>query len=61
MSFSWDEACNRAFRTLRAQIIQASVLAYLCFDPNADKVVLQTDASAAGLGAILEQSGHVIA
>ena len=57
VSFSWDEA----FRTLKAQLIQAPVLAYPCFDPCADEFVLQTDASAVGLGAILEQSGHVIA
>ena len=36
-------------------------MAYPCFDPCADEFVLQTDASAVGLGAILEKSGHVIA
>ena len=50
--FSWDEACNKAFRTLQAQLIQAPVLAYPCFDPDADEFVLQTDASAVDLGAI---------
>jgi len=52
--FSWDKACNKAFRTLQAQLIQAPVLAYPCFDPNADEFILQTNASAVGLGVILE-------
>lgn len=31
------------------------------FDFNATKLVLRTDASAVGLGAVLEQDGHFIA
>ena len=59
--FSWDEACNKAFTALKMQLVQTPVLAYPRFGPNADEFVLQTDASAVGLGAILEQGGHVIA
>ena len=39
----------------------AVVLAYLCFDRNANEFHLQTYASAVRLGAVLEQDGHVIA
>ena len=46
---------------MKAHLVQASVLAYPCFDSTADEFVLQTDATAVGLGAILEQNGHVIA
>ena len=41
--------------------MEASILAYPLFHRNASPFVLQTDASAVGLGAILEQEGHVIA
>ena len=41
--------------------MQAPVLAYPRFDQDAGVFVLQADASAAGLGAVLEQDGHVIA
>ena len=41
--------------------MQAPVLAYPRFDEDAGTFVLQADASAIGLGAVLEQDGHVIA
>ena len=41
--------------------MQTPVLAYPCFECNASEFQLQTDASAVGLGAVLEQDGHVIA
>ena len=59
--FSWDSKCDEAFQALKAYLVQAPVLAYPCFDSTVDEFVLQTDASAVGLGAILEQNGHVIA
>ena len=37
------------------------VLAYPSFEQNATEFVLQIDASAIALGAVLEQKGHVIA
>ena len=40
---------------------QAPVLAYPRFDHNAGTFHLQTDASAVGLGAVLEQNGHPVA
>ena len=59
--FNWTTECDEAFRTLKQNLVQAPVLAYPRFDHNASVFVLQADASAAGLGAVLEQDGHVIA
>ncbi len=42
-------------------LVRAPVLAYPCFHRNASELVVQTDASAVGQGAVLEQDGHVIA
>ena len=61
MPFSWDSKCDEAFQALKAHLVQAPVLAYPCSGSTADKFVLQTDASAVGLGAILEQNGQVVA
>jgi len=58
--FKWDSKCEETFQALKAHLVQAPVLAYPCFDSTAEEFVLQTDASAVGLGAILEQDGHVI-
>ena len=41
--------------------MKTPVLAYPSFEQNAAEFILQTDASAVGLGAVLEQQGHVIA
>ena len=38
--------------------IVSPVLVYPSFSPDATEFVLQTDASAVGLGAVLEQNGH---
>ena len=59
--FAWTPECVNAFQTLKQHLIDAPVLSYPCFDPQASTFVLQTDASAVGLGAVLEQDGHVIA
>ena len=59
--FVWCEECNVAFSELKTQLIQAPVLTYRRFDCGASQVVLQTDASAYGIGAVLEQDGHVVA
>ena len=59
--FSWTQECIRAFEALKQHLVQAPVLSYPRFDPQASTFVLQTDASAVGLGAVLEQDGHVIA
>ena len=59
--FEWSSKCDMAFQELKAKLITAPILAYPRFHQNASHFVLQTDASATGLGAVLEQDGHVIA
>ena len=41
-------------------LTEAPVLAFPHFDRQAGTMVLQTDASGVGLGAVLEQEGYVI-
>ena len=59
--FQWNQACDIAFSTLKGKLIESPVLSYPNFAADAAPFVLQTDASAVGIGAILEQDGHVIA
>ena len=59
--FLWNEACQSAFTQLKEKLTQTPILTYPCFDPSADQFSLQTDASSTGIGAILEQGGHVVA
>ena len=61
MPFTWNQDCKDAFTALKHHLTQAPVLAYPCFDHQASEFSLQTDASSVGLGAVLEQDGHVIA
>ena len=60
-SFNWNQHGIEAFRTLKQKLTEAPVLAYPQFHWNATEFTLLTDASAVGLGAVLEQDGHVIA
>ena len=59
--FVWSDDCHTAFNALKAKIVQAPILVYPQFDQTSPVFVLQTDASSIGVGAILEQGGHVIA
>ena len=61
VSFKWSNECAHAFNELKSKLITAPILSYPQFHQNASQFVLQTDASAAGLCAVLEQDGHVIA
>lgn len=55
--FDWDEKCKNAFENLKLVLTSPPVLAY----PQFDKMFTITcDASLDGLGAVLEQDGHVI-
>ena len=47
--------------SLKKLLCQAPILTFPCFSADAAPFYLQTDASAAGIGAILEQDGHVVA
>ena len=60
-TFLWDKDCNDAFATLKQLLTEAPVLVYPMFGSKASEFVLQTDASAVGLGAVLEQDSHPIA
>ena len=57
----WTEACAAAFTTLKCKLVQIPILVYPQFTVSANPFVLQTDASAMGLGAVLEQDNKVIA
>ena len=59
--YVWNNACEQAFQALKNRLTEAPILAYPMFDKQANPMILQTDASAIGLGADLEQDGHVIA
>ena len=59
--FSWTPACATAFSELKHKLTQSPILAFPQFSNNAAPFLLQTDASAVGVGAVLEQGGRVIA
>ena len=54
VKFDWNLACSDAFQTLKEKLISAPVLSYPKFGPDVE-FILETDASANGLGAILSQ------
>ena len=53
--FSWSPECTKGFVELKSRLTQAPILAFPQFMANAAPFLLQTDASAVGLGAVLEQ------
>uniref|UniRef100_A0A5S6R425 RNA-directed DNA polymerase n=1 Tax=Trichuris muris TaxID=70415 RepID=A0A5S6R425_TRIMR len=55
--FKWDQDCDAAFRLLKQSLSAAPTLASPDFGREFQ---LHTDASDVGLGAVLEQDGHVI-
>ena len=59
--FVWNDVCQSAFTQLKQKLTEAPVLIFPNFCPSADQFILSTDASATGIGAVLEQSGHVVA
>lgn len=59
-AFIWNERCQTAFNTLKQKLVQAPVLGYPNLSQNASPFILQMDASASGLGAVLEQDGRVM-
>ena len=59
--FLWNQECKEAFLTLKQQLLQSPILIFPNFSPTARPFVLQTEASARGIGAVLEQGGQVVA
>ena len=59
--FIWDNNCQVAFEALKKCLTQSPILAYPNFTTSASQFQLHTDASAIGLGAVLEQCGKVVA
>lgn len=55
--FKWTEGCEQAFQKLKNMLTSAPILAYPQFG---EKFSITCDASRIGLGAVLEQEGHVI-
>ena len=60
-TFNWNTDCKNAFINLKTRLCTSPILSYPQFDSNADDFSLYTDASSVGVGAVLEQSGKVIA
>eukprot|EP00731_Ephydatia_muelleri_P014297 Em0008g17a len=58
--FQWTQKSEESFQRLKACLTEAPVLAYPQFDKHASAMVLQTDASNVGLGAVLEQDQRVV-
>ncbi|KAI8480272.1 hypothetical protein Bbelb_419750 [Branchiostoma belcheri] len=52
VAFTWDDACQTAFDTLRAALVAPPVLAYPDFTAS---LILYTDASNSAIGAVLTQ------
>jgi len=59
--FERNSFCQLAFNNLKVALTQAPILKYPDFSSAAKQFLLYTDASASGIGAVFEQSGHVIA
>ncbi|KAL5497228.1 hypothetical protein EMCRGX_G013661 [Ephydatia muelleri] len=58
--FQWTQECEESFKRLKACLTKAPVLSFPSFGTEASTMVLQTDASNVGLGAVLEQEQRVI-
>jgi len=61
IQFDWNQECENAFASLKSRLSTALILSFPQFDLKADVFSLYTDASSVGVGAVLEQSGAVIA
>ena len=58
--FQWTQKSEESLQRLKACLTEVPVLAYSRFDKHASTMVLQTDASNIGLGAVLEQDQRVV-
>ena len=58
VKFDWDDRCEEAFQELRRRLTTASILIVL---DRGQGYTMYCDASRAGLGCVLMQSGRVVA
>ena len=58
VKFEWNELCQKAFQTLRRRLTSAPIL---IVSERGQRYTMYRDASKAGLGCILMQSGRVVA
>ena len=61
IQISWTKECNEFFQCLKKLLTEAPIIAFPHFDLNSSPFILETDACAGGLDAILQHDGHVIA
>ena len=63
VSLGWLPTIDRIQlpKLLKEQLTQALILTYPKFLPSSEPFSLQTDASAVGIGMVLEQAGYVVA
>ena len=61
VAFVWTSECQVAFEALKKVLTEVPILAYPNFAHTAVQFQLHTDASATGLGVVLEQGDRVIA
>ena len=59
--FIWTAGCGETYTTLKDHLKNASIQAHSCFDNKAVEFRVHIDASAVGVGVMLEQDDHVIA
>ena len=59
--YVWNKSCELAFKQLKDALLRAPILKYPNFSTAAKQFQLYTDASSTGIGAVLEQSDHVVA
>ena len=52
---NWTDRCTTAFETLKSLLAQPPILAYPDFKPNANPLIITTDASSVAAGAVLSQ------
>ena len=58
VKFDWDDRCDEAFQDLRRRLTTASIL---IVPDRGQRYIVYCDASRAGLGCVLMQSGRVVA
>ena len=58
VKFDWDDRCEEAFQELKMRLTSASIL---IFQDRGQGYTMHCDASRAGLGCVLMQSGRVVA